>query len=151
MMSLRVLALALALAPVVASPPAALAADEAPAPFAVEVVLVRASRDGVGVDPALAAVQRDLQALPYTRFTRVAAQAWPARAGTAGTATVGDIAVTVEVTASTAEGVSATITATRGGKAVARTSFSRPWGRAHVVSLGADGDAVLLLPVRVTR
>jgi hypothetical protein len=147
----RALLLALALAPVAASSTPALAADESPSPFTVEVVLVRGSREGTGIDPSLAPFQRDLQALPYTRFTRVGGEAWPARAGASGSATVGGVSVTVEVTASAPEGVTATVTATRGGKTVARTSFSRPWGRAHVVSLGAEGDAILLLPVRVTR
>lgn len=124
---------------------------EAAAPFTVEVALVRASREGTGVDGALAGFQRELAALPYTQFVRVAGSSWSSRPGGHGEATLGDVHVAVDVSSATAEGFTAAIVVTRGGSVVARTSFSRPWGRSHVVSLGAQGTGTMLLPVRISR
>lgn len=121
------------------------------APLTVEVALVRASRAAAAVDPALAGFAKDLSALPFTSFQRVEARSWATRPGGAGQADLGDVHVEVTVTEATATAVTATVVATRAGKPVARTSFSRPWGRAHVVTVGAEGAATLLLPVRVVR
>ncbi len=121
------------------------------APLNVEVALVKASRGTPGTDAALGPFQRDLAALPFTTFVRVDGKTWATRKGAAGEADLGDLHVSVAVTATSESEVTATITVTRGGKAVASTSFSRPWGRAHVVSVGNEGGVSLLVPVRIAR
>ncbi|MCB9664538.1 MAG: hypothetical protein H6732_10505, partial [Alphaproteobacteria bacterium] len=59
--------------------------------------------------------------------------------------------VKATVTKATGDSATVDVTVTRGGREVAHTTFERPWGLAHVLSVGRDGDATLLVPVRVSR
>lgn len=117
----------------------------------VEIALVRASRGPASVDAALQPVARDLSALPYSRFERIGGSAWTSKVGAAGNGTVGDYKVVTTVTSAEADAVGVTVEVFRGAQRITHTTFQRPWGRAHVLSVGKEGEAAIVLPVRVTR
>lgn len=124
----------------------------AAAPVTIEATLVRASRGDAAMDPALSSVARDLKALPFTTFEAVRTTTFKASPGTATSGDLGKgIAIQATVESVTDAGVSFTVQVTRDGKTVSSTKVQRPWGRAHVLSVGRDGGASLVVPIRALR
>jgi hypothetical protein len=135
----------------VAVPVAAAAPPTVSAPVRIEATLVRASRGASAVDPALGAIAGDLRALPYTKFERVDGTTFGVAPGGRGEAHVRDVRVVVGVDRADASGVTLQVEVWRGDRRVTSTTVERPFGRAHVVSVGTDGSSTLLVPIRALR
>jgi len=118
----------------------------------VTVALVKAERGEPAVDKGLEAFQRDLSALPFTRFERVGSSTWKGGVGESTTLDVGGgVTVKITIEAVKKEGAVLVVDVIRGGKTVSHTTVSRPWGRAQVLSAGRDGSATLVVPVLADR
>lgn len=149
--SLRHLAMALLLGAAGAIVTGVALEAEARAAHTVEVVLVEARRGAASMDDALASFARDLKGLPFQSFQKKKGNACKAEVGAANPCPLGDYAVTATLDRVGDEGVAVSVVVKREGKVVAKTTFERPWGRSHVLTVGRSGDATLLVPVRITK
>lgn len=118
----------------------------------VSIALVKAERGDPSVGKGLEPFARDLAALPFTRFSLVGDATWKGGVGQATSLDVGGgVTVTITVEAVRDDGAVLAVEVIRGGKSVSKTTVTRPWGRAQVLSAGQDGGAALVVPVLANR
>lgn len=118
----------------------------------IEIAVVRAGHGERSVDPALAAFAADLRSLPYERFSRVDSRSVPTTAGARQEiALSGGLRAVVTVDTLDDTGATTTIALYRNDREITHTTVKRPWGRAQVISVGKDGDDVMVVPIAVVR
>lgn len=155
---MRFSALSLALCSLLLGAPA-VQAHAAPTPSApaadtvhIEIAVVRASHGERSIDPALAAFAADLRALPYERFVRVDSRSVTTTPGARQEITLGSgLRAVVTVDAVDDAGAATTLALFRADREVTHTTVKRPWGRAQVISVGKDGEDMLVVPIAITR
>lgn len=128
------------------------AAAKAQATVRVQADLVRASRGERSLDPALRGVADELRATPYQRFERLGGAGWSTRVGEEHQDTLGrGVSLSVTVQKADADGAVFVVEVFRSGSRISRTQIDRPYGKAHLIGVGKDGEANLLVPVVVER
>jgi hypothetical protein len=133
---------------VAAPPPGAPAA----ATVHIEIAVVRAGHGDRSIDPSLSAFAADLRALPYERFVRVDSKSVATTPGARQEITLGGgLRAVVTVDAIDDSGAATTLALFRNDREVTHTTVKRPWGRAQVISVGKEGEDMLVVPIAITR